>query len=105
MDQNYYMQKIIELNKIVVLAEADVKKAPEGRLKIIHCKSTTQYYWNNQFHGGKNKYIKQANITLACQLAQKSYANKVILLAKTTIKQSFMVRFTVINPICSIHLL
>ena len=53
MDQNYYMQKIIELKKIIVLAEADIKKAPEGRLKIIHCKSTTQYYWNNQFHGGE----------------------------------------------------
>ncbi len=69
------MQVLAELIK---KAEKDLKRAPEGSLRIVKKKGNVQYYWKKGGEKAGGNYLKKSDIQIAKSLAQKSYAKKVL---------------------------
>ena len=70
-----------ELRKIIKKTEASVKRAPDGILKCGRRKNTLEYYWKAP-GAVRYCYIPKKNRKFAAALAQKSYDEKVLRLAK-----------------------
>ena len=70
-----------ELRKIIKKAETSVKRAPDGILKYARRKNTFEYYWKGP-RAGRYSYIPKKNRKFAAALAQKSYDEKVLRLAR-----------------------
>ena len=70
-----------ELRKIIKKAEASVKRAPDGILKYARRKNTFEYYWKAP-GAVRYSYIPKKNRKFAAALAQKSYDEKVLRLAR-----------------------
>ena len=70
-----------ELRKIIKKAEASVKRAPDGILKYGRRKNVLEYYWKAP-GAGRYSYIPKKNRKFAASLAQKSYDEKVLRLAR-----------------------
>ena len=75
-----------ELRKIIKKAETSVKRAPDGILKYARRKNTFEYYWKGP-RAGRYSYIPKKNRKFAAALAQKSYDEKVLRLARQAYKQ------------------
>lgn len=71
-------EELIEIEKIINIAEQDLKKAPIGTLRISKDKNREQYYWRTDPKDPKGKYIKKSEEKLIKDLAQKEYAQKVL---------------------------
>lgn len=76
--------KASELEKIKILNEKSLKKAPEGTLVLSHSHGTVQYYHKTKKDKNKGKYINKKNKKLITSLAQKEYD---LLLRKEITKQ------------------
>ena len=74
-------QRRSELRKIIKKKEASVKKEPAGRLKCARRKNSLEYYWKAP-GAGRYSYIPKKNRRLAAVLAQKSYDEKILRLAR-----------------------
>ncbi len=71
-------ERMKELDDVLERAHYILKKAPEGNLRISKSQNRTQYYQSTGSSKRNGEYIKGKDYFLACQLAQKDYANKVI---------------------------
>lgn len=69
--------ELLELERIAEAAEADLKNAPPGILRIIKNNNTDQYYWRTDTKDTKGTYIRKSEEKLIKALAQKDYAQKV----------------------------
>lgn len=64
------------LYTLLKAAERDVKKAPEGNLRITHGTTYPQFYYRETKSERNGIYISRENMSLAQALAQKAYAEK-----------------------------
>ena len=71
---------IEELNKIMRMAEKDIRSAPKGTLYAIPKGKKYQYYCKTD--GKPRMYIKRSEDDIAKRLAQKEYEQKVYKMAK-----------------------
>ena len=78
---NKLQQRRNELKKIIRKTEASVKRAPDGILKYGRRKNTLDYYWKAP-GAVRYRYIPKKNRKFAAALAQKSYDEKVLRLAR-----------------------
>lgn len=62
--------------------DKQIKKAPEGSLRIVDKKSYCQYFWRNDSKDTNGKYIPKEKMNLIRALAQKEYNRKVLKLAQ-----------------------
>lgn len=62
--------------------EGEIKKAPEGSLRIVDKKSYVQYYWCKDCKDTNGVYIPNEKVNIAKALAQKEYNRKVLKLAQ-----------------------
>lgn len=74
--------EIRSLDKIIDRAEASLKKAPKGILRISKSGNATQYYCRKDEKDKNGKYIKKKDRGLACELAQKEYDNDILKVAR-----------------------
>lgn len=79
-------RELIELEQIKKCAEADLKDAPKGTLRISKTARNEQYYWRTDPKDTKGKYIKKSEGEFVRRLAQKDYAKKVLLFLEPVIK-------------------
>ena len=68
-----YMNKLEELNRLQLKAEASLKKAPEGTMILSTSNGKTQYYYKTRNTEKKGRYIKKKEQKLIEALAQKDY--------------------------------
>ena len=54
-----YMNKLEELNRLQLKAEASLKKAPEGTMILSTSNGKTQYYYKTRNTEKKGRYIKK----------------------------------------------
>ena len=71
-----------DLEKMIGKASRELKKAPDGTLRISHTKSQIQYYHRELPSDRNGKYISKKDTRLIRALAQKDYDEKVIALAR-----------------------
>lgn len=76
-----------ELKKAILYAEKQLVHAPEGILSIQKNKNTNQYILRENKKDTHGKYIKKRNITLIRSLAQKDYAQKLLVAANSGCKK------------------
>lgn len=74
------------LEKIISIANAQLKHMPEGTLRLSKRKEFTQYYYCTE-ENKSGKYIRKENRNLVQMLAQKSYDEKLLELAEKRRKQ------------------
>lgn len=68
--------RVQELRTIKERLEKELKKAPEGSLRISSSRGRTQYYYRRNQSDRRGNYIRE--IELACALAQKNYDQRVM---------------------------
>lgn len=79
--RNLLLAEQYKLENIINTTKARLDAAPEGNLRLSKSHGYVQYYcYEDEKRGGN--YITKENITLAQQLAQKSYDEKVLHLAE-----------------------
>lgn len=85
---NHLWQRKENLEHLLSLKEKAKLKEPDGKLRIITNKGTTQYYQiTNSNPCGKNgKYISKKQDSLIKSLAQKEYNSRISAEAKTELK-------------------
>ncbi|SHI69309.1 hypothetical protein [Pseudobutyrivibrio xylanivorans] len=62
--------------------EGEIRRAPEGSLRIVDKKSYAQYYWCRASKDTNGEYLPKEKIEIAKALAQKEYNRKVLRLAQ-----------------------
>lgn len=77
--QKHCFEKIEFLNQIIESAEQDIKVAPPGTLRTSKDPHRVQYYWRTDAKDTRGVYIKKSDLAIAQQLAQKQYAEKLLL--------------------------
>ncbi|MBO4473965.1 MAG: hypothetical protein J5750_03535, partial [Clostridiales bacterium] len=77
-----------ELEKAIAVAEACLKDAPEGRLRISSSHGVDQYYLTQTTNGPHKHslYLPKSNEKLIFDLAQKDYAIVFLRTAKSELK-------------------
>lgn len=85
--QCYCDKQLADMEKLILEAERQLQYVPEGTLRVSHFKNFTRYYWKHNGSQTQGDYIKKKDVTLAQQLAQKEYLEKVLLLALRKKKQ------------------
>lgn len=80
------LNKKEELEKIIIICEERLENVPEGTLRVTRTKKFPQFY-HNIGKGKPKKYISKKNQALIRSLAQKSYDEKVLRLAKKRLTQ------------------
>lgn len=80
--RDYLLQEEKNLAKLIEQAEHFLKKAPRGSLRISRSNDTDQYYWRTDPKDTIGTYIKKGNEKLIQDLAQKEYAQKILITAK-----------------------
>ncbi|MBE5927184.1 MAG: hypothetical protein E7270_09510 [Lachnospiraceae bacterium] len=83
--KNKYQNEIIILNEMISQAEKRLKKAPDGKLKIVNKKGKLLYYYRSK-EDNIYRYLKKAEHKLAQEIAQRDYDNKFVKLANERIK-------------------
>ena len=80
-----------QLEKVLLQAEQDLAKLPEGRLKFSFSNKKLQYYYTRS-GDEKKMYIPSSKRDLVNQLAQQNYLNELIPLVKKELQDisSFM---------------
>ncbi len=84
--RKYLLERKEYLEKLIKRKESDVKKAPEGFLRISRGVNKDQYFWRTDPKDKNGKYIPRKKDELAALLAQKDYDIKVISSAKKELK-------------------
>lgn len=79
-------QELLELEKIKKAAEEDIKNAPPETLRISKKPTCDQYYWRTDPKDTRGKYIRKSEEKLIKSLAQKEYAQKILVLVEPIIK-------------------
>lgn len=80
-------QEVLELETIEKAAKQDLKSAPRGTLRISKNSNTDQYYWRTDVKDTRGKYIRKSEKELIKSLAQKDYAQKVLVVLRPFIKK------------------
>ena len=77
-----------ELEKAIAVAEACLKGAPEGRLKISSTHGKEQYHLirSNEIENSITKYLSKSNQELVNQLAQRDYTHSFLRAAHAELK-------------------
>lgn len=76
--QNAEYEKM-RLVKLLEVAERDVNRAPKGKLRITSANGVPVYYHREEPSDKIGKYISQGDREVARKLAQKRYAEKMII--------------------------
>lgn len=84
--RNLLLEEQFRLEKIIKEAKIRLEHAPEGRLRLSKSHNHVQYYWCKEEKKSSN-YIPKEKVQLAKKLAQKSYDEKVLQLAKVRLTQ------------------
>lgn len=83
--QNLLKAEEVKVQHIVDQVQKRLDNAPEGRLQLSKSNKVVQFYSYNT-EDKKRSYISKSNDELICQLAQKSYDEKVLRSAKERLK-------------------
>lgn len=67
------MQELEELKRVYRDVQQSLANAPTGRLRISHCRTTTQYYVRDEGERGNGHYLPKEKSELARRLAQRDY--------------------------------
>ena len=67
------MQELEELKRVYRDIQQSLENAPTGRLRISHCRTTTQYYVRNEGELGNGHYLPKEKNEVARKLAQRDY--------------------------------
>ncbi len=70
--------RLAEVNALLAAKLKELKKAPEGSLRIKKCKNTTQYYVRMTPDDTSGRYLPTKKLNLIKALAQKDYDKTVI---------------------------
>lgn len=81
------LQEQYRLEKILQKTAEQLEDAPQGTLHLSRCNNTVQYYQCVTDKKRNEKYIPKTNEKLIRQLAQKSYDEKIYMLAKKRLSQ------------------
>ena len=65
----------LQLEGFISKSKQELKGVPQGSLRIVHNKGTTQYYHVN---GGATSYISKKNLSFCKKLAQAEYNKKML---------------------------
>lgn len=55
-----------------------LQNAPEGKLRFVQKKKAVQYYFKNEHSAAEGVYLRRKQDSLAAQLAQKDYDNRLV---------------------------
>lgn len=66
-------QELEELKRVYHDVQQSLMSAPTGRLRISHCRTTTQYYVRDEGELGNGHYLSKEKTELARKLAQRDY--------------------------------
>ena len=75
-------QRLTKLQKILAAKESQIKKFPEGHLRIAQRHGKCQYYHYTEAESPKGRYIPQKKTSLVHSLAQKDYDTQIIRILK-----------------------
>lgn len=75
------------LAKISEETKRHLENVPEGFLRIVKCQGHTQYFHCSKDSTPSGTYISKSNISLAQELAQKTYNEKILRYTERTAKQ------------------
>lgn len=78
-------EELLKLERIKQAAEQDIKNAPPGTLRISNKGNFEQYYWRTNPKDTRGKYIRKTEKELIKNLAQKEYAQKMLVLLEPMI--------------------
>lgn len=67
-----------ELEEVINYAKKILKNAPAGNLRISNRKNRDYYYVRDSDNHGYGRYIKKSNEDVVYELAQKDYAQKLL---------------------------
>ena len=67
------IQELGELKRVYRDIQQSLENAPTGRLRISHCRTTTQYYVREEGELGNGHYLPKEKTDLATKLAQRDY--------------------------------
>ena len=70
--------RLAEVNALLATKLKELKKAPEGSLRIKKCKNTTQYYLRMTPDDTSGRYLPTKKLNLIKALAQKDYDKTVV---------------------------
>ncbi|MCR4940170.1 MAG: hypothetical protein K5930_08715 [Treponemataceae bacterium] len=70
--------RLTEINELLAIKLKELKKAPEGSLRIKKCKNTLQYYLRMTPDDTSGHYIPSRKLSLIKALAQKDYDKSVV---------------------------
>ena len=77
------MERKKRLEKVISLAEEELRKAPEGRLRVTSCNGKWQYYWSAERENCvKRKYLSKEDEKIRNLLAQKDYLTDLVRVAR-----------------------
>lgn len=76
-------KRIIELEEIIKKVSDRLPEAPSGTLRIGKSNNKVQYYHRDGGRGDNGKYIPLSRKNLVCALAQKSYDEELLKVAKS----------------------
>ena len=87
MKKNYDFQKEIDLLEGIVLkCRQELRKLPEGHLRIAYIDTYCQYYRISETNPKTEVYLKEADLNLKKDLARKRYLEKVLIVARERLK-------------------
>lgn len=75
---DYLSKRCTFLQSLIKEQGKFIEKAPEGQLRINHSRGRMQYFHKTSESKKSGTYIRKRDLSLACQLAQKEYASRVI---------------------------
>ena len=78
--------RLKELKTLLAQKQKDLKKAPEGTLRVSESNKVVQYYHRTKNSGANGSYIPVKNLKLAKALAQKDYDKKIIAALKKELR-------------------
>ena len=78
--------RLKELKALLAQKQKDLKKAPEGTLRVSESNKVVQYYHRTKNSGANGRYIPVKNLKLAKALAQKDYDKKIIAALKQELR-------------------
>lgn len=93
-----------EMELALKMVTAELRKAPEGRLRIARNKNTAQYYFVKEGTGKNGVYIRKENLGLIKLLAQKHYDEKLIPLLKRELGEiNHLIKFLQENDFSGVY--
>lgn len=85
--EEFLKKELKELERIAKVAEADLKAAPQGTLRIAKRNDKETYYWRTDPKDTKGRYVRKNEEKLIKSLGQKDYAKKAMIVLEANIKK------------------